>query len=451
MLVAMPESLRRSVNGAVLLPDDPDFAAMTHGFNLAVAQRPDVVVAPVRADDVVRAVAFAVDGGLPIAVQATGHGAVVPADGGLLVNTSAMSAVRIDPERGTATVGAGARWQQVIDAAGPHGLAPLNGSSTTVGVVGYTLGGGMGPMARTFGFAADHVRRVQLVTADGVVRDVTEESDPDLFWALRGGKVGLGVVTEMTVELAELSTIYGGGLFYEGSENIETALHAWIDWLPGLTETATTSVALLRMPDLPDLPEPLRGRTLLHVRFAYPGTESDGARLLAPMRSAAVPYLDAVGQMPMTAIGSIHNDPAEPAPSWTHGAMLTGFDHELASLLLDRLGPDAESPFLAVEVRNVGGRLGFDTPTGTAVGGREAAFILTLITVGPLAFQPHVPIAASDAMLTAAADWLAPVTNINFGGDPTNPEVLAGSWHPDIAERLASVRTTYDPNSVLAR
>ena len=137
-----------------------------------------------------------------------------------------MNGLAVDPVTRTARVEAGVRWEQVIEAAVPHGLAPLNGSSVDVGVVGYILGGGTGPLARTYGAAADYVRSFEIVTADGKARRVDHVSDPDLFFALRGGKGNFGIVTAVTIELIELAEIYGGGLFFDAAD-AATVFHAY--------------------------------------------------------------------------------------------------------------------------------------------------------------------------------------------------------------------------------
>src|SRR6185437_6477342 len=143
--------------------------------------------------------------------------------------TRRMDAVSVDPRIATARVQAGVRWRQVIEAAAPFGLAPLNGSSSNVGVLGYTLGGGLGPMARSFGFAADHVRRFTIVTADGEIRDVTPDADPDLFWAVRGGKGGFGIVTELEFALMPVARFYGGCIMFP-AEATAAVLHACREW-----------------------------------------------------------------------------------------------------------------------------------------------------------------------------------------------------------------------------
>ena len=144
------------------------------------------VVAVTNAAEVQAAVLAARERRLPLSVYATGHGTIVQNDGGVQINTSAMAEVLVDPDRRVAHVGPGARWAQVLTAAAPFGLAPLSGSSPSVGVTGYTLGGGMGPLGRRHGFAADHVRRLRLVTADGRPHEIDADRAPELFWALRG-------------------------------------------------------------------------------------------------------------------------------------------------------------------------------------------------------------------------------------------------------------------------
>src|SRR5262245_60819713 len=195
---------------------DKGYEAEVGGFQTAVRHAPVVVVAASSVEDVVEAVRLARARDVRLAVQATGHGARAPADG-VLVTTRRMSGVRIDPVARTAWVEAGARWSAVIEQAATHGLAPLAGSSPGVGAVGYTMGGGFGLLGRTFGYAADHVRALDVVTADGVARHVTATSEPDLFWALRGGGEPLAVVTSMEIALVPVPVVHGGGLHFDAA------------------------------------------------------------------------------------------------------------------------------------------------------------------------------------------------------------------------------------------
>src|SRR4051812_10241565 len=224
------DTLRRRVTRAVLEPRDLGYDAQVAAWNLSTAHRPRVVVAATNADDVAAAVRFALRHGLSVAVQATGHGASFPVETGLLINTRRMTNVCVDVQRGTARIGAGAKWAKVVEATVPYGLAPLLGSTTDVGAVGYTLGGGMGPLGRRYGFSADRVRSIEVVTGDGRLRTVTADDDSGLFWGLRGGKGNLGIVTSMEIELILQPRLYGGAIFYDGAD-ATTVLHAWREWV----------------------------------------------------------------------------------------------------------------------------------------------------------------------------------------------------------------------------
>ncbi len=236
---------------------EPGYDPLTSGFNVALDHDPDVVVDAAGPDDVVAAVELAARDGLPVAVMNTGHGPSVPIDRGVLIRTGRMSGVAVDPVERTARVGGGASWHEVIEATAPHGLAPLNGSSPHVGAVGYTLGGGVGLLARRFGFAADHVRSLDVVTADGRLRHVTPESDADLFWALRGAGANLGVVTAMEIDLFPVTTLLGGELCF-AAEACEELLQTYAGWAAAVPETMASSVLLLRYPDVPALPPELK-------------------------------------------------------------------------------------------------------------------------------------------------------------------------------------------------
>jgi FAD/FMN-containing dehydrogenase len=229
-------SLSAKVDGVVLAPGDDGYADECATYNLAVPRRPAVVVGAASPGDVGAAVRFGLARGLPVGVLATGHATSVASDGAVLVTTKRMNAVSVDPVTRTARVGAGARWQQVIEAAAPHGLAPLSGSSPLVGVVGYSLGGGLSPtLGRTHGWAADHVRAIEMITSDGRLTRATAERETDLFWAARGGKDNFGIATAIEFDLFEVPRLYGGALYFPG-ELAADVLHAYQEWAPALPE-----------------------------------------------------------------------------------------------------------------------------------------------------------------------------------------------------------------------
>ena len=278
-------------------------------------------------------------------VKTTGHQVVGKAHGAVVIATHRMNDVVVDAAGRTARVGAGAIWAEVIAKAAKAGLAPLNGSNPTVGVSGYTLGGGLSPtLGRSHGYAADHVRSLEVVTADGELRQVDAESEPELFWALCGGKGNFGVVTALEFDLFPVPRLYGGGIYFPG-ERMADVLRAWTAWHPGTPETMVSSFAVMRMPSMPEVPEPLRGTFLVQVRIAYTGTAADGERMIAPLRAVAPAVRDTVAEMPYTGVASIHNEPTEPVPYYERGMMLREFPAEAQDRLVELAGPDAGTPW----------------------------------------------------------------------------------------------------------
>ena len=195
-----------------------------------------------------------------IAVRATGHGPIRGVDHGLLIDTRAISTIAIDPARRTTTVGAGATWTQVLTKCAPFGLIPLCGSSPDVGVASYTLGGGLSPLGRRHGLAADRVHRIRLVPADGRLREITADTEPELFWAVRGGGGNIGVATELEFDLVPDDSLYGGALYLPG-EAAPDLLAAFGRCTATAPDELSLSVAFITFPDLDPIPAPLWGCT----------------------------------------------------------------------------------------------------------------------------------------------------------------------------------------------
>jgi FAD/FMN-containing dehydrogenase len=434
------------VAGTVLEPGQPGYDQEVAGFNAAVAHRPELVIGASSEEDVVQAVRFARARGWRVAVQSTGHGAQQPVEAGLLVTTRRIDHLHIDAAARGARVGAGARWGAVVASAAPHRLAPIAGSSPTVGVVGLLLGGGIGPLVRSHGFGSDYLVGATLVTGNGDVVRASTDEHPDILWALRGGKPGLGVVTEVRLQLVDLPALYAGALFFEEA-HIEGALRAWIAWTAQADPRVTTSVAIVRFPPLDALPPHLRGRRLLTLRFAYPGDATEGARLAAPLRAIAPVYLDKLGALPIADVAHIFDDPPGPVPAWSSGGLLASVDQELASALLRHLGAGTDGPFLAAEIRQLGEAAARDVPGGSAAGGRGARFTLALIGTNPAAFATVLP-EAEARLVGDLARWLSPEGNGNFAPHPGVRRTIAAGAGPAIRARLADLRRRYDPDGL---
>jgi hypothetical protein len=439
--------LRSRVSGVVLRPTDDGYAAEVAGFNLAVEQAPDVVVGATSTADVVKAVLFARELALPVHVQSTGHGAHERITEGVLVSTRRMASVKLDPASRIATIGAGTRWSRVIAAGAPLGLAPIAGASSSVGVVGYLTGGGFGPLARSHGVSSDYVRGFTVVTGTGDVVEASASSHSDLYWALRGGKSGLGIVTEVRFELVELPSLYAGSLLFE-NQHIEKVLRGWLDYTATAPEAVTTSVVMLRFPPIDAVPEPMRGKNFASVRFAYPGEIGEGKRLAAPLRALAPVFIDSLGELPIDEVGLIHNEPEGPSPAWSNGTLLSHGDPALAAAVYAAAGPVARTPFVAAELRHLGGAVAVDAAEGSAVGGRSAAYALTLIAAPEPSLFPKVVPEAAATIFDAVRPWINAESNVNFSA-----YVGAGTpnWSPAVTQRLASVRAKYDPDRVFAQ
>lgn len=439
-----PSSLAEAVSGPVLATGDPGYAEELAPFNLAVTHSPDVVVGAIDSADVTRTVRWAADHGLPVAVQATGHGATTPYERGVVVSTRRMQRLEIDPATRLARIGAGVRWRAVIDAAAAHGLAPLNGSSSHVGAIGYTLGGGMPVLGRTFGFASDLVRSLEVVTADGVIRQVSADQEPDLFFALRGGKPTVGIVTEMVLDLVPVSEVYGGCLFVDGS-HAAALVEAYRCWTPGLPEGMTTALKFLRLPAMPDVPEPLRNRFTVQLAAAHVGDPAEGERLLAPMRAMAPAIMDEIRVMPYIEVDTVHYDPMHPLPVQERSGLFDELTPEAAAELLACAGPDERTPLLMVELRHLGGAMARSVED--AVGPRDAAYSLLLLGV----LAPETAAIVPEA-LAATEQRLAPYLNgrtfVNMHGIATSPEDGARPWPEEIHQRLQAIIRTADPDGV---
>lgn len=442
------DQLRKAVTGPVLAPVDEGYDAERRGFELSIDHRPDVVVGATSASDVIAAVRFAADHDLPVAVQATGHGAFRSATEGVLVSTRRMTGVRIDPEARTARIGAGVRWSEVVEAAGSHGLAPLSGSAPDVGAIGYLLGGGLGLLSRRYGNASDHILGLDLVTADGELRHVSAQEHADLFWGVRGSRGNLGVVTSAEIELFEIADLYGGGLYFDGSD-LHDVLTAYLTWTRGLPDEVTSSILLVNLPDLPFLPEPLRGRFVVHVRLAYLGTAEDGDRLFQPLREVAQPLMDTVAVLPYTQGGTIHGDPTEPMAGVASTAMLTDLDAEAIDIFIGLAGPEAQAPYVA-ELRHLGGALARPAESPSAVGYYpDAAFNLFLASMVQPGTDPAELAAVQGKVMEALRPWLVDSFAPNFlSGLYASPDRIRAAYSADDYERLRSLKAQYDPRNM---
>jgi FAD binding domain/Berberine and berberine like len=437
-------ALRAHLGIEIVTPADAEWDEARLAWNLAIDQRPAAVAFPESTDDVAAIVDFAREHGLRVAPQSTGHNAgPLELDYTILLKTERMRDVRIDPATRTARVGGGAQWQDVTGAAGEHGLAALAGSSPDVGVVGYTLGGGLSWMARRYGLAANHVTAVEVVTADGRIVRADAANDPDLFWALRGGGGSFGIVTALEFELFPIAQVYAGMLAFP-IERASEVLHGWREWTATLPDEVTSIARLMRIPPLPEIPEPVRGRQLVIVEANVIGAEADGIELLEPLRALG-PEIDTFAMIPAPALSRLHMDPEHPVPGITTTSLLRELPPEAISALVGVAGPGVESPLLSVELRHLGAAAGRAPDSGGAVSKIDAPF--AMFAVG-MAITPQMA-AAVEASIPPLDEALAPYradrSYTNFAEERSRAEELFG----DAYARLREVKAKYDPSDLI--
>jgi len=435
------------VKGEVIAPDDAGYDAARRAWNLMIDQRPAVILVAEQAEDIMAGVRFASEARLGVGVQSTGHGHKSPADDGLLIVTSKMNAVEVDPAARTARIEAGARWHHVLDVVAPHGLAPLLGSAPHVGVVGYALGGGIGWLARRYGLAADSVRAVEIVTADGALRRASAEEHADLFWGLRGGGAGsFGVVTAVELDLFPVSSIYGGFLVYPG-ELAGEALHRFRDWVKDAPDELTSSIAIAKFPNAPFVPEPIRGKIQVIVRAAFAGDEAPGAALIQPWLDWRAPLRNTFRQMPFAEIGEVSQDPVDPSAGYAVSELFETLSDAAIDVIVRR-ATSPESPVVLNDLRHAGGAISRVEPDANAVGNRDAQFYLTM--GGPVP-TPE----ALERMKAYLPLYQADLKPYISGGAYLNlaigPEALArvrDGFRPETFRRLAELKASCDPDNL---
>ena len=440
------ETLAGRVKGRVLRRGDKDFSDEVSGFQRAVTHHPEVVVGAAHADDVRAAVAFAAEHGLPVAVQSSGHGVTVALDGGVLITTGRLAGVEIDPEARTARIEAGVRWADVTREAAPHGLMPPSGSAPNVGALGYTLGGGTPLLGRTIGYAADHVRALDVVGADGTARHVTADSDPDLFWALRGGRDNFGVVTALSIGLVPVRTLYAGGLYFDAAGAADV-FERYRTWSADLPDEVTTSIGMLAYPPVPALPEPLRGRHVVHVRFVSAGSADAAEALLEPVRALGPRLIDRVGEIPVTEAGSVYSEPDFPHGYYGGNVLLTELDRDALAAVVAMTGPGGEVSGV-VDLRHLGGAMSREPDVGSAVPYREAQYVLRVIGMVDDDADVSAVRDAHERVYAAVAPWtLGRSLNFLYGAArPT--EFVERIYPPAMLRRLARIKATHDPRNL---
>jgi FAD/FMN-containing dehydrogenase len=435
--------LRARMTGELVVPGDENWDEARQAWNLTFDQRPAAVAIVENVQDVVEVIEYAVEAGLRVAPQGTGHNAIVLGDlsDTVLVKTHKLRGVTIDPERGIARAAAGTIWIEVVEAAAEHGLAALAGSSPDVGVVGYTLGGGLSWLARKHGIGANQVTAIELVTADGQFRRVDRNNEPDLFWALRGGGGNFGVVTAIEFALFPYTHVYAGILWFPVDRAAEI-LRAWRTWTDVVPDELTSVGRILQFPDAPFIPEPVRGRSFVVVEAIYAGSAVDGERWLSPLRGLE-PVMDTVRMIPVQELSRLHMDPEGPTPGIGDGMMLADFREDAIDAFVESV---VGSALLSAEVRHLGGAVGRPKPEHGALSHFEDDYLSFVLGIAPTPEAGEAAERAVRATLDVLEPWAAAHMYSNFAETRRGP----GSFHSETAHhRLKRIKAKVDPANVI--
>jgi FAD/FMN-containing dehydrogenase len=445
---ATVQELRDAVGGEVLAPTDAGYAEASRIWNgLHDEVRPALIVRCADAADVAAAIGFGRSNDLEIAVRGGGHSVAgfSTTDGGIVVDLSAMRAVRVDPEARRAYVGGGAVWADVDGATQPHGLATTGGLVSTTGVGGFTLGGGIGWLMRRYGLACDNLVAAEIVTADGrVVRAAADENE-ELLWGLRGGGGNFGVVTQFELDLHPVGpTVYAGPIFFPADDAV-ALLRLYREWSKDAPDDVTALMSLTSAPPLPPIPEEWHGRKVAALIVVSAGPVEEGDELVRAFREAAQPVADLLGPMPYTAIQTLVD------PLWPKGIRSYFKATNIARLddeLIDRLHAvhaEAPGPACEIHLHQMGGAVARVGESDTAFAERTMPFVLNAVTgwQDPAETDAHREWAR--AVIAAAGDASTGRAYVNFLGDA---DAARSSYGADTYARLVALKNAYDPTNV---
>ena len=431
------------IRGRIATPEDSDWAEARQAWNLAASQQPAAVAFVESADDVAKVVNFARENDLKVAGQGTGHGAMALGgiEDAILIKTERMRGIEVADD--TARVEAGVLAEELGTAAHEKGRSFLPGTSPNVGITGYSLGGGLSWLGRKYGWACNSINAIELVAADGEPRTVDANSDPDLFWALRGGGGGYAIVTALHLDLVPVTDGYAGAMLFP-PELAADGLRRYRDWTAEAPEEVGSILRMLNLPPIPDIPEPIRGKKWLAISAACIGSKEEGEKMIAPLLEIGEPVMSTFDHVPTTALSRIAMDPEPPVPGLGHHMTLAELPDEAVDTFVEIVGPETDSPLLLAEIRHLGGALARRADNGGALDKLDAEYVV--LGIGML-MDPALrdPIEGQlDKMTDAMKPWRAEGGYFNYAERPCDVDAILPA---DTCERLAHVKRSWDPDN----
>jgi FAD/FMN-containing dehydrogenase len=443
------ESFRASFRGELVLPSDAPYELARRVWNGAIDKRPALIARCSGAVDVVRAVEFAREHDLLVAVRGGGHNVAGHAtcDGGVVIDLSPMRSNSLDLARRSIRVQAGATWGDVDHETQAFGLATTGGLVSTTGIAGFTLGGGFGWLMRKHGLACDNLLSAEIVTAGGRLLRTSADENADLFWGLRGGGGNFGIVTSFEFRLHAVGPIVTAGAIFFRGDDAAHALRFYRDWIEKAPDELTTAVTLATAAPAPFLPEEVHGKRVVVVSGCFDGEPEDGMRALQPLKQFDSAVADLIEPMPYTEMQALVDGQwAAGACNYFKSSYLAGLEDRAIETLLDA-HERAVSPDSKIQLYHLGGaaaRVGADE---TAFPHREAPYLMNIAARWTDPAESDIHVSWARELHAAMTSFATGGVYVNFLGEEGQDRVRA-AYGERTYERLVELKNSYDPANV---
>jgi FAD/FMN-containing dehydrogenase len=436
------EKLQIDITGRVIGPDDAEYDEARQVFTGGIDKRPAVIVRVAGADDVARVIGLARETRLELAVRSGGHSGAghSASDGGIVLDLRDMRSLDIDVDGRTAWAETGLTAAEYTAAAAEHGLATGFGDTGSVGIGGITNGGGIGFLSRKFGMTIDSLLEAEVVTADGELHHVDAESEPDLFWALRGGGGNVGVATRLRYRLHEVGQVVGGMMFLPATPDTVAAVVAAAE---AADDDLTVIANVMPAPPMPFVPEEVHGKLVVFTLMTHAGGGEEGQRAVAPFREIAAPIADVVRPMSYPEMYMPEDPDYHPAAA-LRNMFLDRFDRGTASSILERI-ETSDAPMRVAQIRIHGGQIARVPNDATAFGHRDRRIMLNVAAL----YEDPAERPARQAWVDETWRTLDPAPGAYVGFLTDEGEARIHEAYPDPTwERLASIKARYDPTNL---
>ncbi|MBK8022962.1 MAG: FAD-binding oxidoreductase [Chloroflexi bacterium] len=442
-VVALKEELR----GTVICPGDAGYEAARRVYNAMIDRHPQIIIRCTDAADVIAAVRFARESGLPLAVRGGGHngGGLGTCDEGVVIDLSPMKGIRVDPQARTALVEGGCLLRDLDHATHAFGLATPTGINSTTGIGGLTLGGGFGHLTRRYGLTVDNLLAVDMVLADGRFVTASTEQNADLFWAVRGGGGNFGIVTAFLFRLHPVETVVAGQTLWP-LERAAEALCFYRDFLSQAPDELSGIFAISTVPPWPRFPEHLHLKPVCGVTWCYAGPEQHAEELFAPVRAFGSPVLHSLASLPFPKLQQA-TDALYPAGlQWYWRAHYLTELTDGATTRIAQEGATLPTAHSRIQLFPIDGAASRVDPHEMAYNYREAKWSLVIVGVDPDPAKANLLKSWTVSTWAALQPFSAGGAYVNFMMEENQDRVVA--TYRDNYPRLAAIKAHYDPDNL---